>query len=335
MTAATQNVTYDRLALAALASYRPEHQGAIHLLCLSENATYAVLTATGTRYVMRIHRPGYHSPAAIASELAWLAALQADGMQVPQPIAGSDGELIQQAGLPGLENHWVVLFEWIEGREPDPDHDLLASFRRLGAINARLHTHARAWQRPAGFERLTWDHASMLGSKGHWGRWQKAPYLQPSQWPLVEEVVATIGERLATYGQGPQRFGLIHADLRLANLLVDADHTRVIDFDDCGFGWYLHDLASALSFHEHHADAPRWVDNWLDGYSDVASIDQHDLDILPTLIIQRRLQLLAWTGSHASTVTARQLGEHWVTGSLDLCRVYLERPAPWLLARQV
>lgn len=333
MTAANQTITYDRLASIALARYLPLHQGEIRLLCLSENATYAVLSASGARYVMRIHRPGYHSTAAIASELAWLAALQEDGMQVPQAIAGRDGELIQHAGLPGLDSHWVVLFEWIEGREPDPGHDLLASFERLGAITARLHAHARNWQRPAGFQRLTWDHASMLGSQGHWGPWQQAPHLARSQWPLVEQVIARLGGRLASYGQSPLRFGLIHADLRLANLLVDGEHTRVIDFDDCGFGWYLHDLASALSFHEHHPDAPRWIDHWLNGYTRVAGIDQQDLEILPTLIIQRRLQLLAWTGSHASTVTARQLGEQWVQGSLDLCRNYLDEAGTWRLGR--
>ncbi|WVM92198.1 phosphotransferase [Halopseudomonas pachastrellae] len=43
---------------------------------------------------------------------------------------------------------------------------------------------------------------------------------------------------------------MIHADLRLTNLLRHQQQTRVIDFDDCGQGWYLHDLAAALSFEE-------------------------------------------------------------------------------------
>jgi hypothetical protein len=40
------------------------------------------------------------------------------------------------------------------------------------------------------------------------------------------------------FGADHERFGLIHADLRLANLLVWQEKTRVIDFDDCGFGWW-------------------------------------------------------------------------------------------------
>lgn len=329
MNAAPQPLQPDSLVHAALAAYLPAHQGRPRLLCLSENATYAVEAGHGQRFVLRIHRPGYHSRAAIASELAWLAALHGSGIEVPRPLAGADGDCIQRASLPGHAAHWVVLFEWIDGAEPHPQQNLLASFERLGAINARLHRHARGWQRPAGFERLSWDHASMLGAHGHWGDWRQAPHVQPGQWALVEHTVAAIGEQLAGYGQGAERFGLIHADLRLANLLVDGAHTRVIDFDDCGFGWYLHDLASALSFHEHHADAPRWVASWLEGYSRTASLSQQDLAILPTLILQRRLQLLAWTGSHANTTTARQLGPEWVAGTLGLCQRYLADPARW------
>jgi len=41
-----------------------------------------------------------------------------------------------------------------------------------------------------------------------------------------------IGARLARFGSGAARFGLIHADMRLANLLVDGDDVCVIDFDD-------------------------------------------------------------------------------------------------------
>ncbi len=45
-------------------------------------------------------------------------------------------------------------------------------------------------------------------------------------------------DRLAAFlGTGPQRYGLVHADTRLANLLVDGGRVSVIDFDDSGFSW--------------------------------------------------------------------------------------------------
>lgn len=312
-----------RIAHLALTNYAAPYQGSLQLLCHSENATYAITTPGGQRYVLRVHRPDYHRRAAIASELAWLAALQQADIEVPTPIAGCDGELIQTAGDAQSGTRFVVLFHWIDGHEPDPQQALGPAFQRLGTINARLHRQARDWQRPAGFERMTWNHASMLGEHGHWGRWQAAPYLDAAATALVDETVSLIGQRMADYGEGPARFGLIHADLRLANLLEHHGVTRAIDFDDCGFGWYLHDLAAALSFHEHHADVPMWLDNWLLGYERVARLERDDLLILPTLIMQRRLQLLAWFGSHRGTPTAEGLGREWVESTLQLCQRYL------------
>ena len=45
-----------------------------------------------------------------------------------------------------------------------------------------------------------------------------------------------------------ERFGLVHADLRLANLLVEDEKVNVIDFDDCGYSWFMYDFGTAVSF---------------------------------------------------------------------------------------
>ena len=63
--------------------------------------------------------------------------------------------------------------------------------------------------------------------------------------PILEAVETTIRHRLAAYGKSPDRYNLIHADMRFANLLVDEIDTRLIDFDDCGFGWLMYDFAAA------------------------------------------------------------------------------------------
>ena len=66
----------------------------------------------------------------------------------------------------------------------------------------------------------------------------------------LERVELKIRGRLLDYGKSEKRFNLIHADMRLANLLIDQKSTRLIDFDDCGFGWFMYDFASAISFIE-------------------------------------------------------------------------------------
>ena len=82
-----------------------------------------------------------------------------------------------------------------------------------------MHLHARAWRRPPGFTRLTWDFETSLGERApHWGRWRDGMGLDREKEALFARTVAAVGRRLAAYGKGPGRFGLIHCDLRLANL---------------------------------------------------------------------------------------------------------------------
>ncbi|WP_342609615.1 hypothetical protein [Vibrio tritonius] len=85
------------------------------------------------------------------------------------------------------------------------------------------------------------------------------------------------------------------------------------------------DAAAAISFYEHHPLRDEWINNWLIGYQSVRALTAHDIAILPVMIIQRRIQLLAWVGSHSETEMAQSLGESWVQETVRLCREFLEQ----------
>ncbi|QCR38554.1 phosphotransferase enzyme family protein [Nissabacter sp. SGAir0207] len=321
------NAALIRLAGQALASCPHLDSPRPALFCRSENATFQVTDAHGTRYALRIHRPNYHQQQEIESELQWLDALRAAGIEVPFAHRNGAGERVIPLRTDAGETRYAVLFDWIAGEvlQSDISRVSRADFIELGRTTARLHQHSRQWQRPAGFRRLRWDHATMTGATGHWGDWRAAPGLAAADIPLVERAQRQAGAALAAFGEGPDRFGLIHADLRLTNLMRHQQQTRVIDFDDCGFGWYLHDLAAAISFVEHHPDAPNWVEGWLEGYQQLCPLTPEERAIIPAMLIQRRIQLLAWVGSHAETEQARSLGADWAQQSVRLCRLYLSQ----------
>jgi Ser/Thr protein kinase RdoA (MazF antagonist) len=317
------------LAHASVNRYDLPSGLSISLLNLSENATYKLEHApSGRKWALRVHRDGYHSKTAIASELAWVIDLRRSGVvTTPVPLAGRDGDLIQTLGhkrLPRPRN--VVLFDWEEGVDPGIGEDLIGPFEVLGEVTARMHEHVRHWQRPAYFQRHVWDFETSLGdTRPHWGRWRDGMGVDREKAELFGRTVAKIGRRLAAYGQGPDRFGLIHCDLRLANLLIDGSEVKVIDFDDCGFGWFMYDAATPVSFYEHEPQVPALIESWLKGYRRVIDLPKEDEAEIPTFIMLRRLLLVAWIGSHHETDLAKSMGIPYTEGTVALCEDFLRR----------
>jgi Ser/Thr protein kinase RdoA (MazF antagonist) len=318
----------DALAERAIAHYGLPADVRLNLINLSENATYKVEVPDGRRWALRVHREGYHSRTAIASELSWLMDLRDTGVVVtPRPVKGLDGEIIQSVthpALPGARN--VVLFDWETGHEPAIDQDLSKPFGVLGEVTARMHLHARKWQRPPWFQRFTWDFETSLGEASpHWGRWRDGIGVDAERAKLFGRTVDMIGNRLAAYGKGPDRFGLIHCDLRLANLLIDRNEVKVIDFDDSGFGWYMYDAATPVSFYEHEPQVPELIEAWKAGYRRIVDLPKVDENEIPTFVMLRRLLLVAWIGSHHETELAKSMGLPYTEGTTGLCEDYLRR----------
>jgi Ser/Thr protein kinase RdoA (MazF antagonist) len=121
---------------------------------------------------------------------------------------------------------------------------------------------------------------------------------------------------------------LVHADLRLANLLVDtsadASHITVIDFDDCGFGWFFYDFGTAVSFFEDDPAVPEWQDSWVTGYRTVRELPAADEEMLASFVLLRRLLLLAWMGTHSHSKESRALAITYAEGSCELAERYLK-----------
>jgi len=317
----------ETMARRALESYDVGPGAALTLLNLSENATYAVDDhAAGTRTVLRVHRLGYHDRTAIVSELAWVDALRDEaGVRTPHVLPSSSGERVVSLAEPGsTEPRHAVMFEWLPGAEPAGER-LVDAFGTLGEVTARMHEHALGWRRPVGFRRFAWDYDAAFGQQARWGRWQHGVGVGASEREVLGRLDDTLRRRLALFGREPHRYGLVHADLRLANLLADEGHTYVIDFDDSGWSWLLYDLGSALSFIEDDPRVPELVEAWVHAYRTVRELPDADEAEIPTFVMMRRLLLVAWIGSHADTDLARSMGADYTRGSCELAEGYLSR----------
>jgi Ser/Thr protein kinase RdoA (MazF antagonist) len=320
---------HELFARAALGAYGRDTDTPLRLLSLSENATYLVGDPDGPTepIVLRVHRPDYHSPAGIASELAWMAALRRETcVKTPELVHARNGEQVVAATV-GDRALLVDAVSFVPGCTAEEAPDVVG-FAELGELTAIMHDHARSWQAPASFTRFSWDLDAILGPQPRWGNWRDAPALTDGDRASIERAVTEITTRLTDFGTAPDRFGLVHADLRLSNLMVDpgapSSGITVIDFDDCGWGWHLADLAAVVSWLEDSPEADGIIAEWLRGYRAVRALPEDHLALIPTFVLLRRVQLTAWIASHADADAAISVGAAYARGTARLAERYLD-----------
>jgi Ser/Thr protein kinase RdoA (MazF antagonist) len=294
-----------RVAVRALDAY-PLADPELRFIADEENSTFRV-DATAPdgrdRFLLRVHRPARHgrnvdSAAAIGSELVWLTALRAGtDLRVPAPFRTVDGKLTTVAASPDVPEPRVCsVLRWMDGRlhaaAPRPVH-----LRRLGSAMARLHNHAAQWQVPPGFVRIRWDWETFFGDTMVYGGINAAEVwdLLPGDLRHRFARVATGLRRVMTHlGEGPGTFGLIHADLHLGNTLFWRDEVRVIDFDDCGFGYWVYDIAVSLWELRYRNDYPDFRSALIDGYTGHRPLPPGALTHLDDFIAAREVAFGLW-----------------------------------------
>ncbi|OBK79319.1 phosphotransferase enzyme family protein [Mycobacterium sp. 1274761.0] len=316
---------HDLYARAALPHYGRDPDAPLRLLSLSENATYLVDDAKPI--VLRVHRADYHSLEAIRSELAWMAALREEtDVVTPQLVAAADGSDVVTA----VRNDHPLNIDavsFVSGCTAEARPDAVG-FDQLGHITATMHDHVQGWEPPDYFTRFSWDAETMIGPQARWGNWRHAPGLTDADEAVIERAASQVQQRLAEFGCAPDRFGLVHADLRMANLMIDPEvpggPITVIDFDDCGWSWHLADLGAVVSFIEDTPEAEAMIAGWLAGYRARRKLPDEHLAMIPTFVILRRLQLTAWVASHAHADSAIAFVDGFAEGTARLAQRYLD-----------
>lgn len=306
---------------AALPLWGLPDDSRVALLTVSENATFAVTLPDGGRRVLRVYRPGYHARDELLGELAWIRALRAGGVvDTPDVYPGRDGSPLQQITVDAETRH-IACFQHVDGAEPAGDGSAL--FAQLGKVAARLHLHSRDFALPNGARRKRWNYDGIIGPGAYWGDWRVHPDLTADGRALLERVDLRLRDRLAAFGEGADRFGLIHCDMRAANLIAQGDRIWVIDFDDCGLSWFGYDFAASVSFIEHDPALSALRDAWIAGYDSITPLDPETRGMLGDFVMLRRMQLTAWLASHSETPTAAQVGPGYADGTVALARDWL------------
>ncbi|WP_298208298.1 phosphotransferase [Ferrimicrobium sp.] len=258
----------------------------------SENTTWLVV-GPGGKFAVRRYRDGYQDVASIRAELRFMRlAKEALPVQVPGVILTRFGD-----ELLSLFDRLYVVFTYVQGQMATQGQVIeLAS--QIGELAALVHLCADDSDRTLQ-ARWSWDASVLTGPAPRWGPWQPAFSRDPRGYEVVAAAHGEIGARLDSAPRGGSVFGLLHADLRAANLFVQDDRlTGIIDFDDCGYGWYAYEAVASLSFYEASPEALGLLRGWLVGYGRIRALGSQALALVPRLLMYRRLLLTGWLLEH-------------------------------------
>ncbi len=296
----------------------------IHLLKNSENLTFTVFSAD-RKAILRVSRPSYHTQEELLAELQWMRMIRQSGtVGIPEVFAGKDGGPLQSFRSPqsGIR-YFCILFSFLPGKTVRQLHgrELLKRTFQIGSVAAVFHLLTQEHPETDRLARFSWDLESLLGEHARWGPWQAYPGLSQEDVHLFQKACDIIQERLTVYGKGRSRYGLVHSDLHLSNAITDGEKLQIIDFDDCGYGWFLYDLGCSLV---EYSDRLRdLTEAWLDGYRTKRLLGEEDLAEVPTFLLLRRIVRLAWLASHSGSDTARSVGPEYLEFTRDLALAYI------------
>ena len=295
--AMSQAIAAERVAEAAGPAVAEFQLGPHRLDLISHhtNTVFHLATARG-HYVVRVHGAAGRTWDQVAGEVAWLDALaQETDIRVPSVQRTPSGEaLVAMSIADGERTFPVTILERILGYPVPTEEKDARHFEELGRLTAKLHQHAQTWS-PAKrreIDRPTYNANSVLNG-GVTG--PVATVLGP-QTDLVNDTLSLLRERLAEteakLGTAPDSFGLIHGDLSFGNVLFDAQGAVPVDFDDCGFGYFLHDFAVPLAGAYQEPGFDERYDAFLGGYRQVLPLAPDLLLHLPIFLGLRSAQLI-------------------------------------------
>lgn len=261
----------------------------MHTLSHGENMTFRIDVPSGSRFLLRLARPNYHTLAELDSEIEWLHALTQAGFKVPEPVAHEDGYRVTVQTL-GVSARQALLFRWVPGRFVHKSTTW--SVRRVGKMLAMLHEHAQCFEPSAQFDRPFWNAKSLLGhDQGPFLSWRHVG-LTGELHDIMEETNERLMTRLVTREQSGVSW-LLHADLHHGNVLFLGKDAHAIDFDDCGFGHPAIDVAVSIGSPWDKDYDARYT-AFMSGYQEVLAQPEFDREMVKEQHLARLLQMVGW-----------------------------------------
>jgi len=278
------------------------------------------------RYNLRLL--SMNDPEATAGELIWLAALRDEaGLPVPEPVPSLNGKLLTTFSTPGVPQGKVVsLMRWVDGQQLSVKSLTRQHVCAWGKLVGRLHNFAAAWTPPAGYKRFHWDWDGILGNGVLEEPVDQLIAAMPRKYrELFEIISAETRKTMDMLGKEPEVYGMVHIDMYLENVLFKNGEPRVIDFEDCGFGYYLYDLGIIFSQWMWQPTMGWFRPVFLESYNEIRTLSDEQIKYIDLFIGTRFADFTLW-GTAFITHDPGRAKEHtaWRDESGEKLRRYFD-----------
>lgn len=245
------------------------------LLKTGINHTYLVVDEKA-KYVLRVYYHAWRSREEIQEELALLLMLKEKGVAVSVPISSNDSVFIQTLQAPEGERY-AVLFSFAEGEKVRFMNGEICT--DIGSYMATMHqaTKDRSIKREQyTFETLLtlpYQHATAVFSEEQ----EEMKYLRQ----LIGEI-----QRLFVDKEARLPKAIVHLDLWYDNMSVSKEKgITFFDFDFCGTGWMLLDVAYfAMQLFHVEVGTGNYelkLKSFLDAYGEIRPLTADERELIP------------------------------------------------------
>jgi Ser/Thr protein kinase RdoA (MazF antagonist) len=260
----------------------------IHILDSFESFIYEFKNDSG-EFILRISHSIRRNEALIQGEVDWINYLADHGISVARAILSEAGNLVEAILDQEGGEFLATAFVKAEGKPPwgrwTPQ-----LYESYGELIGKMHSLTKHFQ-PLQPERKRpeWDDPIF----------DFVEQFLPDNEFITRKKYEIVSKHVNTLPKNIENYGLIHQDAHGANLLIDEDgNITLFDFDDCGYSWYINDIAIVLFYIVMESDdwtafTQDFMVHFLRGYIKHCPIDLEMLKEIPYFLKIREIELYA------------------------------------------
>ncbi len=250
------------------------------------NTTFRLHCNEG-EFLVRVHRQPKWCNDMIESEMRLIQALDDESeLDVQSPCLTKDNALVLKDGVFPL-----TILKWLNGKTVRSDSRNVQHYEAIGRIIGQLHEFVKKWKR-CRFNRLPIDVQLYDSEFRSWYSEEESE--SDDALKLRESVQKILDEVKHLLGQGPENFGIVHGDLSFGNVIFAKNQVFPVDFDDCGFGYYIYDLAIVLAGAYGHSEFESKQDALISAYRSVTQVEDKQVSLLPVFVLLRAAMMCQW-----------------------------------------